>query len=213
MSPVLRNRSRGHAIVAGLALSLLASCGSTRSQLVNDSLAVNDVWVQPSPILQQQLADEAQRLPWTRGFERLEQIRWFASVGEPAYETLLRLAEERRDHVAAAALAALGATLDRRLVSHIRLLEWSEERDQTDLGLERARALVRLGDWSKIPLLISGLRDGRVYTRALCLDALREATHETHGFDPRSDAGPRKKAIERWESWWNDRARDEFLHG
>jgi HEAT repeat protein len=116
-------------------------------------------------------------------------------------------------HEAAAALAALGATLDRRLVSHIRLLEWSEERDQTDLGLERARALVRLGDWSKIPLLISGLRDGRVYTRALCLDALREATHETHGFDPRSDAGPRKKAIERWESWWNDRARDEFLHG
>lgn len=213
MSPVLRNRSRGHAIVAGLALSLLASCGSTRSQLVDGNPPVHDVWVKPSPMLLQQLADEAQRLPWTRGFERLEQIRWFASVGEPAYETLLGLAEDQRDDVAAAALAALGATLDRRLVLHIRMLKWSEERGQTDLGLERARALIRLGDWSEIPLMIRGLKDGRLYTRALCLDALREATHETHGFDPRSDVGARKKAIERWESWWNDRAGDEFLRG
>jgi HEAT repeat protein len=164
-------------------------------------------------MLQQQIDDEAKRLPWTRGFERLEQIRWFASNGEPAYATLLVLAEDERHDVAAAALAALGATLDRRLVPHIQNLVWSVDRDQGDLSLERARALIRLGDWSQIPVLIDGLKDSRMYTRALCLDALREATHETHGYDPRAEDGERERAIERWESWWSERAEDNYLHG
>ena len=197
-------------ILIALSLALFTACGSTKSNVVDINTAD---WVQPSPMLQQQIEEEAKRLPWTRGFERLEQIRWFASIGEPAYPSLLQLAEDERDDVAAAALASLGATLDRRLVPHIRDLNWSEERAGGDLSLERARALIRLGDWSEIPTLISGLRDDRVYTRALCLDALREATHETHGFDPRSESNDREKSIEAWEAWWSERAGDSFLQG
>ncbi len=194
------------------ALALLAACGSTKSQVVDYTEPSNDDWVQASPMLQQQIEEEAKRLPWTRGFERLEQVRWFASTGEPAYPTLFQLAEDDRDDVAAAALAALGATLDRRLVPHIHELHWSDSRNAGDLSLERARALIRLGDWSEIPTLIGGLRDDRVYTRALCLDALREATHETHGFDPRAEADEREKSVEHWELWWSERAGDSYMH-
>jgi len=192
-----------------LTLSLLAAC-TTRGE-VREERHDSSGWVGATPLLAQQIQDEAARMPYTHGFDRLEQIRWFASVGEPAYPTLLRLAVDGRDDVAAAALASLGATLDSRLVAHIQGLEWSEERDNGDLGLERARTLVRLGDWSQMPKLIHGLEDERLFTRSLCLDALREATHETHGFDPRAEQGEREKAIARWHDWWLKRTGEGIL--
>lgn len=190
----------------------LAACTTTSSNSVRDgSDGAESPWVQPAPLLAQQIQDEAARMPFSHGFDRLEQIRWFAAIGEPAYDTLLRLAIDPRDDVAAAALAALGATLDSRLVLHIQALEWSPERMQGDLQLERARCLVRLGDWSAIPNLIDGLEDERLFTRSLCLDTLRETTRETHGFDPRSEKSQRDKAVAAWRQWWLARSGEGLL--
>lgn len=189
---------------------LLAACSSSARD-VRDESEPDSPWIQATPLLAQQIEDEAARLPYSHGFDRLEQIRWFASIGEPAYPFLLRLANDGRDDVAAAALAALGATLDARLVPHIHALQWSEERAQGDIGLERARTLVRLGDWSEIPVLIEGLKDERLFTRSLCADALQEATHETHGFDPRSEKSEREKAVARWSQWWLQRSGEGIL--
>ncbi len=199
--------------LGGLALVLLAALGCSSSGDKSDLVASSkSPWIQASPILRQQIQDEAARLPWTHGFERLEQIRWFASVGEPAYDTLLELAGDPRDDVAASALAALGATMDRRLVPYLRDLPWGPERNP-DLRLERARSLVRLGDWSEIPTLIHGLSDDRVYTRSLCDEALREATHEDLGFDPRASEDKRQHAIDLWREWWLSRNGEGLLDG
>jgi hypothetical protein len=197
-------------ICRALACALfLVSCASSTRDLRQESSASE--WIQATPLLAQQIEDEALRLPYSHGFDRLEQIRWFASVGEPAYPTLLRLAKDPRDDVAAAALAALGATLDARLVKPVHELGWSPERAQGDIGLERARTLVRLGDWSEIPRLVEGLADERLFTRSLCLEALREATRETHGYDPRAEKGEREKAIARWNQWWLQRSGEGIL--
>lgn len=198
-------------IRALLGLALLATVGCSSNPEKGDVVASHKgPWIQPSPILRQQIEDEATRLPWTHGFERLEQIRWFASVGEPAYPKLLELVEDPRDDVAAAALAALGATLDRRLVPHLQNVPWGSQRNP-DLQLERARALVRLGDWSQIPTLIEGLSDSRLYTRSLCDEALREATHENFGFDPRAPEDRRQQAIDDWNEWWLSRRGEGLL--
>jgi hypothetical protein len=189
---------------------VLAACASTR-EVRDDSAGTDPRWISATPLLAQQIEDEAARLPYSHGFDRLEQIRWFASVGEPAYPYLLRLATDARDDVAAAALAALGATRDSRLVEPLHELDWTAERCEGDLGLERARTLLRLGDWSEIPTLVAGLRDQRLFTRSLCLDALKEATHETQGFDPRAEKGEREKAITRWEQWWLQRTGEGIL--
>ncbi len=190
----------------------LVACVST-SDVRDDHPFVDSPWIAASPLLTQQIEDEAARLPYSHGFDRLEQIRWFAAIGEPAYPVLLRLAADPRDDVAAAALAALGATRDARLVSSICELDWSEQRGRSDLGLERARTLIRLGDWSEIPVLVAGLRDERLFTRSLCLDALKEATHETQGFDARAEQGQREKAVVRWEQWWLQRSNEGILPG
>lgn len=193
--------------------ALVSGCawgGGGREKDVVSAGSAGD-WIDPSPILSAQIEDEAQRLPWTHGFERLEQIRWFASVGEPAYAKLLELAVDGRDDVAAAALASLGATGDRRLVPSVRDLAWEPSRMQGDLAFERARTLLRLGDWSELPALIGGLSDERLYTRALCFQSLKESTRETHGYDPRAEAGERELAIARWTSWWGERSGEGIL--
>lgn len=168
-------------------------------------------WLPASPVLRQQIQDEAERLPWRHGVERLEAIRWFASIGEPAFPQLLEMVTDDRDHVAASALAALGATGDPRLVEPLKLVPWSEERYAGDLGLEHARTLLLLGDWSEIPILIQGLRDERVYTRSLCSKALRDTTGESFGYDPRGADLERKRAVERWEAWWLARTGEGLL--
>lgn len=167
-------------------------------------------WLQPSMTLEQQLDDQIRRLPWTHGAARVEQIRWFTAVGEPAYPRLLELCSDPRPDVAGAALAALGATHDARLVEHLHQVKWVTPMEP-GLRLERARALVRLGDWSEVGVLVAGLRDESLWTRAWCGQALHEATNERFGFDPRAEAEEREQAVLRWEQWLMSRLGEGIL--
>ena len=60
-------------------------------------------------------------------------------------------------------------------------------------------------------MLIEGLRDDRLVTRALCAQALYEATHERFDYDPRAEAQQREDAVRRWETWWSARSGDPLL--
>lgn len=187
-----------------LACALLLGCSSTASQGTKGSTGP---WLAPSPSLRQEIDRQAQRLPWTHGIDRVEIIHWFASVGEPAYPALLELAVDPRPDVAGAALAALGATGDSRLVEPLRALPASDP-SQPSLALERARTLMRLGDWSAAPTLIEGLRAERLLTRALSIQALFEATNERFEFDANAEPEQREAAVARWEAWWARFQRD-----
>ena len=188
-----------------LGLLLLASCITEGGP--NPTKAAAGPWLAPSPILALEIEQQAERLPWTHGYERIELIHWFASVGEPAYPTLLGMVSDPRTDVAGAALAALGATGDHRLVDPLREIPWPEESD-FDLALERARTLLRLGDWSMVPHLIDGLEDERVMVRALSSQALFEATHERFDFDPSASDEARQAANDTWRVWWTKRDND-----
>jgi hypothetical protein len=208
--PVSRPRRRLAIYATALVGAFLAACSSTGKETIVAGKKVG-YWLPASPILHQQIQDEADRLPWRHGVERLEAIRWFASVGEPAYPMLLTLATDPRDQVVASALAALGATGDSRLAEPLRIIPWEEGRFRGDLGLELARTLVRLGDWDEMPVLIAGLRDSRLFTRSLCSKSLSEATGDSRGYDPRAPEVERERAVLRWEAWWLARTGEGLL--
>jgi hypothetical protein len=194
--------SRNQVLASAL---LLASCASSSQ----DGGSGDAPWINPSPILEEQIANHAGRLPWAHGMERIELIRWFAAVGEPAYGTLLDLARSEQAEVAGSALAALGATGDSRLVPHVQAIQYGEEIPL--LQLERARTLMRLGDWSGAPVLIAGLRNEELFTRAMCGRTLEDATGEKLGFDPRAEEPERNASAARWESWWQARQAEGLL--
>ena len=184
---------------------LLLGCASTGGS--KDTEGSESPWLAPSPSLRQEIDRQAQRLPWTHGMDRVEIIHWFASVGEPAYPTLLELAVDPRPDVAGAALASLGATGDARLVKPLQELPWPGQGHST-LALERARTLMRLGDWSMAPSLIEALSSQRLLTRALAIQALSEATNERFGYEADGDPEARAEAIARWRAWWARVQRD-----
>ena len=197
-------------LLAGLAL-LASACVTTTASAVKANSASSGPWIEPSQSLKAQIDDRAQRFPWTHGLERVELIQWFAGIGEPAYATLLQFARDPRPDVSGAALAALGATRDSRLVPYLRSIPPATGEGAVDLNLERARTLVRIGDWASIPELIHGLSDDRPITRALCSQALFEATHERFDFDPRGEPEARQASVEKWEAWWKARSQDSML--
>lgn len=188
----------------GLAtLALLASCASTPDADEHD-------WLQPSANLRKQIEDQVTRLPWTHGIERIEQIAWFASVGEPAYPYLLELCSDPRPDVAACAVAALGATGDSRLVDPLHQVQWTTDTAPA-VRYERARAYLRLGDWSQIGVLVDGLESDDSWTRALCLASLKESTRIDLGFEPSGEAPGRAEAVVRWRNWIASRQNEGFL--
>lgn len=185
-----------HLPISALAcLLLLASCATTGGESGGDS-----AWLKPSPNLRRQIEDQITRLPWTHGLERVEQITWFAGVGEPAYPYLLELCADARADVAASAVAALGATGDSRLVEPLRQVQWSATDDKA-LRFERARAAIRLGDWSQIGVLVDGLEDESNWVRGLSIVTLREATRIDLGFDANADEPSRSASVKRWREW------------
>jgi hypothetical protein len=192
------------------ALTLVAGCVTT-TEGTHPREVPTSPWLAPSPGLRQQIEDQAQRLPWTQGRERIEQIHWFATVGEPAYTKLLELAQDPRADVAGSALAALGATRDSRLVTTLREIPWNDRGSQT-LRYERARMFLRLGDWHEAPVLIAGLRDESVMMRALCAQALFESTGERYGYDAKDPVLVREEGVANWEAWWKDREREGILN-
>lgn len=192
-----------------LSLACLASC-VTEGDPMHPTRAAAGPWLEPSPMLAQEIEQQAERLPWTHGYERIEMIHWFASVGEPAYPTLLGMVSDPRMDVAGSALAALGATGDSRLVEPLRGIPWPLE-SEIDLALERARTLLRLGDWSMVPHLIDGLEDDRVMIRALSAQALYEATHQRFDYDPSAAVAERETAVDAWRAWWTKRQGDPLV--
>jgi len=190
--------------VVGVCVLALCSAGCSST-----AKASSPAWLEASPGLQERIDRKATSLAYTPGLEaRVQLITWFAKVGEPAYPTLLEMMHDPRPDVAGAALAALGATRDARLVSYLREPGPSETES---VALERGRALLMLGDWSGIPVMIKGLRAEHHYTRAVCHRALSDVAHETFGFDPRGEAPAREAAVDRWEAWWDTRVSDPLL--
>ena len=194
-----------------MSLGLLSfACASTGASSGARTKHTDSRWLQPSPALRQQLDDQISRLPWTHGVERIEQIRWFATIGEPAYDDLLELCLDPRTDVASSAVAALGATGDARLVDSLHEIEWADT-PSAELKFERARALVRLGDWSALGVLVDGLEDPTQWARAWCAQVLREVTGSDLGFDAAAAPEVRATSVARWRDWISSRAGEGIL--
>lgn len=201
---------------AALLLALFSAACVTSSeggQELRENVSTSP-WLAPSPVLREQIGQQLERLPWTHGAERVEQIRWLAGVGEAGFEQILPVCLDPRPDVAGAALAALGATGDKRLVVPIRELPWpADETLDKGLLLERSRTLVRLGDWSQLSVLVDGLEDEEFWTRAWCSQALREATKRSFDYDAKADPKLRAESVARWREWIESRRVEGILPG
>ena len=81
--------------------------------------------------------------------------------------------------------------------------------DQNKLvRLEAARAVLDIGKWDTIPVLIIGLEDEQISTRQLCAWALEAKTGETLGFVSDAPETERLVSVGKWQEWWQLRLAD-----
>ena len=199
-------------LTVSLAAALVAGCSSSPARSsTGPSGDRPDRWIQASPILQGQIDDHAERLPYLQKIEDFrDEIAWFVQVGEPAYPTLLYLAEDEDPKVAGTALAALAGSADSRLVPFLAEIPWPAE-DQPKLRYERARCHVKLGDWQPMGVLVEGLDDPDLWNRALCFKALRDETNQTFDYHPRLEGEEREASLAQWRAWLDQRSLDPML--
>lgn len=194
-----------------LALSsvMLAACVTTGTGSISPADS-DSIWVQPTPQFRRKLVEQADRVPYIqRTEEMVEIIRFFVQARESAYDLLLEMAVSPHPKVVGTALAALGETRDERLAPYVAAVDLRVGGGR-QLQYERARCLVKLGDWSEMSILISGLRDDDLWSRALCAKALRDVTHLSHRFFPDGDEGEREVAVQAWEAWQVAREADLY---
>jgi HEAT repeat protein len=208
-APVSSKQPISRSLLLALSSLLLAACTTTGTGSISPA-QTDSVWVQPTPQFRRKLLEQAERVPYIqRTEEMVEVIRFFVQARESAYDLLLGMAATSNSKVVGTALAALGETRDERLAPYVAALELRAEGGR-QLQYERARCLVKLGDWAELPVLVSGLRDDELWYRALCAKALRDATHLSQGFDPDGDEEEREVAAQAWEAWLVARETDLY---
>lgn len=162
----------------------------------------------PPQVQQLQIERKIAEIPYTRDWERIRTLDWLTRWGEAAFPALIDALGSKDADTRAASANVLGRSQDRRVIPFVAKIA-----DDPDTGVryEVARSLLRLGDWSRVPVLIHGLRDEREYARALCNDALRQYTKVDFGFAPSAPKDQREEPVRKWENWWNARAKDAFF--
>ncbi len=76
--------------------------------------------------------------------------------------------------------------------------------DDSDLWIRRFAAVVlgRMGGMIAIEALIKALEDKSQVVREAAFESLKKLTGKSHGYGPGLPPKERKKAVERWKTWW-----------
>ena len=77
---------------------------------------------------------------------------------------------------------------------------------------ESAAALMQLGDWSAVPVLITFMESDSRRLRYKAHEILRLKTKQDFGYDFNADGSGRRESIEQWTSWWSGR-RARLIYG
>lgn len=172
--------------------------------------AARSPWIAPSPALAQQIETHSNAVRAGRDLDVFaREAEWFGGVGEPAYPALLELARDKDTRVASFGLATISAQRDARLLEPLKAAVPAPA--SGPLRLEYARAVLALGDWSHLDVLIDALESDDVRVRGGALKALRTATGESHGFHPQAEPAQRAESVASWRAWWALRSADPNL--
>lgn len=182
-------------VLVGLCLLGLGGCSSTREGSPGPAAPAV-----PGPLLRKQIAHRIANLKFQRGVALLDSLNWLILYGEAAVPQLLTALQAPDPRTRAYAAYVLGEIGDRRAVPPLRRA-LARERVRL-VRYETAAALVTLGDWGQVGLLIEGLADPRRRFRHKCFEVLEKQLRLTLGYDPDAPPAEREQALAKWRAWW-----------
>lgn len=183
----------------------LSSCATTRG----DSL--DKQFVDPGDLMLEKIQERVAQIPFQHKQELLDNLLWLSQLGEQAIPSLVRSLSADDPKVRSSAAWVLGRMSDKRSIPFLR-------KGTTDTNeivrLEVSRSLLLLGDYSQVPVLISGLDSPQQHIRFLCFDALQSSTGKSFDYDHRiSDGIDRRGSVQRWQEWWAAQKSESWFQG
>lgn len=150
------------------------------------------------------------RLPYQTGIDLFKDINHLVSYDRFVIEPMMECLDSPNDKVRSSAALVLGTL--RAEESLEKLLTMTEDESKW-VRMEVARAVLEIGAWDTIPLLIDGLDDEDERTRELCIHVLRDKTGENFGYVQNAQEQDRCVAVQAWRNWWSRVRTDPTYQG
>ena len=185
------------ALLSAVVLCGLPGCVTTEGGEYADAREPRDP---VGPLLRKQINQRIEALKFQRGVALLDSLNWLIMYGESAVPQLKEALEDPDPRTRSYVAYVLGEIGSRGAIPKLR--DRLDREDHKLARYELAAALVSLGDWGQIGILIDGLEEpGRRY-RYKCFEVLNKNLNLTFGYDPMGPVEERSRAIAKWRAWW-----------
>ena len=196
--------------IAIASLFLLSACVTSyeNGQLVAER---EDRSGKPSRLerVQEQVNSRIERLKYQYGKELLGTLQELIALEELAIEPIgqaFQTADSRTRANLVYVLGYIGGAAARKWV----VAGLSDESEV--VRYESAAALMQLGDWSAVPVLITFMDSDSRRLRYKAHEILRLKTKQDFGYDFNAETAGRADEVQQWKSWWSGR-RDALIYG
>lgn len=163
----------------------------------------------PSSLMKQYIQEKIEQIPYQHGEELILNLQWLAQSGEQSIPQLAKSLNHKIPKTRSSVAWVLGQIGNKKAV---KLLRRHTNDSQPVVRFEIARALLVLGDFSRITELIRGLESGMQGVRYHCFEILTKKTGKSFDYDYRSkDVVSRKAAAAKWSKWWHTQDSDEWF--
>jgi len=149
--------------------------------------------------LQSEIDKIVNRLPYQNGVELFQDINHLLTYDPFVIEPMIECLDSPNDKVRSAAALVLGTLRAGEALE--KLLTMVDDQNRW-VRMEVARAVLEIGAWDTIPIIINGLEDEDPRTRELCFHLLKDKTGEEFGYDLNAEEQDQALAVENWKSWW-----------
>jgi hypothetical protein len=156
--------------------------------------------------LDKQINEIVARLPNQDGMDLYADISHLVAFGNFAVDPMIECLDSDNSQVRSSAALVLGQLKAGKALDKLIRVAFNDENKL--VKLEAARAVLDIGKWDTIPVLIDGLDDGQISTRQLCEWALETKTGESFGYAFDAPEEERLASIEKWQEWWRLKIED-----
>lgn len=156
--------------------------------------------------LDKQIDKIVARLPNQNGMELYTDIQHLVAFGDYAVDSMMKCLDHDNSKVRSSAALVLGQLKAGKAVDKLVKVAFNDRNKL--VRLEAARAVLDIGKWDTVPVLIMGLEDEQIGTRQLCAWALESKTGETFGYIFDGPETERLASVGKWQNWWKVRLAD-----
>jgi len=150
------------------------------------------------------------RLPYRSGIDLINDCQHLIALGDFAVEPMLECLDHEESLVRCSAAFVLGQLKKQEALDKLRDL--TQDMNQ-QVRLEAARAILEIGAWDSVPMLIEGMEEEELYARNQCFQILFDKTGQTFGYDPEAEEATRMESVKKWRAWWASKNTKPTLAG